>query len=302
MVCESVRDPRRRERGRRADGRDGVRRGRRRPRARARRGRRPARRRRRRSRASRSPASSRRSPTPAARWSSTSPSPRRPVTTVPWLAMHGIHAVVGTTGLGDDDLAAFASDVRRRAARNCVVAANFAISAVLMMRFAELAAPFFDTAEIIELHHDRKIDAPSGTAAGDRRADGRRVVATWAPDPTDARGRCRAPAAAPGRPGSASTPCACAGWSPTRRSSSGPPARRSRSARTATTGPASCPACCWRASGWRPPRPHRRPRTAARPLTAPTVQRRRFCPQAGTCRPHETHRLRGLSIHRLDPS
>ena len=47
---------------------------------------------------------------------------------------------------------------------NCVVAANFSISAVLMMRFAELAAPFFDTAEIIELHHDAKTDAPSGTA------------------------------------------------------------------------------------------------------------------------------------------
>ena len=47
---------------------------------------------------------------------------------------------------------------------NCVVAPNFAISAVLMMRFAEIAAPYFDTAEIIELHHDRKADAPSGTA------------------------------------------------------------------------------------------------------------------------------------------
>jgi 4-hydroxy-tetrahydrodipicolinate reductase len=47
---------------------------------------------------------------------------------------------------------------------NCVVAPNFAIGAVLMMRFAELAAPFFETVEIIELHHDGKVDAPSGTA------------------------------------------------------------------------------------------------------------------------------------------
>ena len=47
---------------------------------------------------------------------------------------------------------------------NCVIAPNFAIGAVLMMRFAELAAPYFETAEIIELHHDEKIDAPSGTA------------------------------------------------------------------------------------------------------------------------------------------
>ena len=62
-------------------------------------------------------------------------------------------------------------------------AANFAISAVLMMRFAELAAPFFDTAEIIELHHDAKADAPSGTAL----PTAERMAAAsdgWAPDPT----------------------------------------------------------------------------------------------------------------------
>ena len=47
---------------------------------------------------------------------------------------------------------------------NVFIAPNFAIGAVLMMRFAELAAPWFETAEIIELHHDRKVDAPSGTA------------------------------------------------------------------------------------------------------------------------------------------
>jgi 4-hydroxy-tetrahydrodipicolinate reductase len=100
--------------------------------------------------------------------------------TVPWLAMHGMHAVVGTTGLGQHDLDAF------RAAftgSNCLVASNFAISAVLMMRFAELASPWFDTAEIIELHHDAKIDAPSGTAV----TTAQRMAAaspTWAADPT----------------------------------------------------------------------------------------------------------------------
>ena len=74
----------------------------------------------------------------------------------------GIHAVVGTTGFTDADYA----DLHRRFAGppNCVVAANFAIGAVLMMRFAELAAPWFDGAEIVELHHDGKLDAPSGTA------------------------------------------------------------------------------------------------------------------------------------------
>ncbi len=103
-------------------------------------------------------------------------------TTVPWLAMHGIHAVVGTTGLTDDDLAACGEEFSGDGP-NCVVAANFSISAVLMMRFAELAAPFFDTAEIIELHHDTKADAPSGTAM----ATAQRMAAAssqWAPDPT----------------------------------------------------------------------------------------------------------------------
>lgn len=100
--------------------------------------------------------------------------------TLPWLAMHGMHAVVGTTGFTDADLEAFRSEF---SGSNCLIAANFAISAVLMMRFAELAAPFFDTAEIIELHHDKKIDAPSGTAV----VTAQRMAAasdTWAADPT----------------------------------------------------------------------------------------------------------------------
>ena len=83
--------------------------------------------------------------------------------TLPFLALHGIHAVVGTTGFDDDDMAAFASAFEESGA-NCLIAPNFAISAVLMMKFAAEAAALFDTAEIIELHHDEKIDAPSGTA------------------------------------------------------------------------------------------------------------------------------------------
>jgi 4-hydroxy-tetrahydrodipicolinate reductase len=100
--------------------------------------------------------------------------------TLPWLAMHGMHAVVGTTGLSDDDLE---SARRAFSGSNCLIASNFAISAVLMMRFAELAAPWFDTAEIIEMHHDGKIDAPSGTAL----STAKRMAAAspdWAPDPT----------------------------------------------------------------------------------------------------------------------
>ena len=82
---------------------------------------------------------------------------------VPWFAMHGIHAVVGTTGFTDDDLRAFRSAFGDGPA-HCLLAPNFAISAVVMARLAEIAAPFFDTAEIIEYHHDTKVDAPSGTA------------------------------------------------------------------------------------------------------------------------------------------
>ena len=85
-------------------------------------------------------------------------------TTLPWLGAHGIHAVVGTTGFTDDDVALFETTFGVADGPNCLIAPNFAISAVLMMRFAEMAAPWFDTAEVIDLHHMRKIDAPSGTA------------------------------------------------------------------------------------------------------------------------------------------
>ncbi len=102
---------------------------------------------------------------------------------VPRLLAQGIHVVVGTTGLSDADLDAFAAAAAGQGAGHAVVAANFAISAVLLMRLAELAAPFFDGVEIIELHHDAKPDAPSGTAL----ATAERIAAAsaqWAPDPT----------------------------------------------------------------------------------------------------------------------
>ena len=103
---------------------------------------------------------------------------------LPWLAEHGIHAVVGTTGFTTADFERFESAFGGAGDPNCVVAPNFAISAVLMMRFAEMAAPFFDTAEIIELHHDRKVDAPSGTAVktAERMAQAR--GGDFDPDPT----------------------------------------------------------------------------------------------------------------------
>jgi 4-hydroxy-tetrahydrodipicolinate reductase len=99
-----------------------------------------------------------------------------------WCAEHGVHAVVGTTGFSDADLA----DLRTLFATgpaHAVIAPNFAIGAVLMMRFAEIAAPFFETAEVVEMHHDQKADAPSGTAI----LTARRIAAAsgdWADDPT----------------------------------------------------------------------------------------------------------------------
>ena len=70
----------------------------------------------------------------------------------------GVHAVVGTTGFEVDELGGLTG-------ANVFVAPNFAIGAVLMMRFAAEASKHMAKAEIIELHHDRKVDAPSGTAA-----------------------------------------------------------------------------------------------------------------------------------------
>ncbi len=97
-----------------------------------------------------------------------------------WLASNGIHAVVGTTGFTDEDLDRVRGEFT---ASNCVIAPNFAIGAVLMIRFAEMAAPYFDTADIVELHHDQKADAPSGTAmlTAQRMAE---ASTEWSPDPT----------------------------------------------------------------------------------------------------------------------
>jgi 4-hydroxy-tetrahydrodipicolinate reductase len=98
-------------------------------------------------------------------------------------AEHGVHAVVGTTGFSDAELEEF-GQLFDDSSANAVIAPNFAIGAVLMMRFAELAAPYFDTAEIIELHHDQKADAPSGTAM----LTAQRMAAAskdWGTDPTE---------------------------------------------------------------------------------------------------------------------
>lgn len=75
----------------------------------------------------------------------------------------GVHAVVGTTGMSDAEVAELAAIGEARGA-HLLIAPNFAVGAVLMMRFAREAARHMRKAEIIELHHDGKLDAPSGTA------------------------------------------------------------------------------------------------------------------------------------------
>jgi 4-hydroxy-tetrahydrodipicolinate reductase len=82
---------------------------------------------------------------------------------------NGIHAVVGTSGFGPDRLALVEGWLREAAAQGrtgtgVLVAPNFSLGAVLMMKFAAQAAPYFESVEIIELHHPQKADAPSGTA------------------------------------------------------------------------------------------------------------------------------------------
>ncbi|MCH1868182.1 4-hydroxy-tetrahydrodipicolinate reductase [Nocardioides sp. CFH 31398] len=77
---------------------------------------------------------------------------------------HGIHAVVGTTGFDDDRLATLRGWLDDAPGTGVLIAPNFSIGAVLMMRFAAEAAPFYSSVEVVELHHPDKADAPSGTA------------------------------------------------------------------------------------------------------------------------------------------
>ena len=81
-----------------------------------------------------------------------------------WCVSHGLDVVVGTSGFGDERLAEVRSWLDAAPGTRVLIAPNFSVGAVLMMRFAAQAARFFESAEIIELHHANKMDAPSGTA------------------------------------------------------------------------------------------------------------------------------------------
>ncbi|MEU6999149.1 4-hydroxy-tetrahydrodipicolinate reductase [Nonomuraea sp. NPDC046570] len=81
-----------------------------------------------------------------------------------WAISHGVHPVVGTTGFDAGRLETVRGWLAGNPGVNCLIAPNFGIGAVLMMHFAQQAARYFDSVEIIELHHPNKADAPSGTA------------------------------------------------------------------------------------------------------------------------------------------
>ena len=103
---------------------------------------------------------------------------------IKWAIDEGIHIVVGTTGFDDEKLAQVRAWQGDEPKSNVLIASNFSIAAVLMMHFAEKAAPFFESVEIVELHHENKVDAPSGTAATTaRRIAAAREAAGCAPMP-----------------------------------------------------------------------------------------------------------------------
>jgi 4-hydroxy-tetrahydrodipicolinate reductase len=99
---------------------------------------------------------------------------------VRWCIDHGIHMVVGTTGITQEDLQSIEKAIADEGSEtHVIVASNFALGAVLMLRFASQAVRFFPAVEVVELHHDQKADAPSGTAVATvRRLEDERD-ATW---------------------------------------------------------------------------------------------------------------------------
>lgn len=116
------------------------------------------------------------------------------MTNVEAVLRHGAHAVIGTSGLQSGDLERLDALAQERKV-GCLFGPNFALGAVLMMRFAEEAARHFPHCEIIERHHRTKLDAPSGTA----RATAERIAEARRTKPPDAEETENAPGARGGR-------------------------------------------------------------------------------------------------------
>ncbi len=157
---------------------------------------------------------------------------------------HGIHAVVGTTGWTEERLAHLRTRLDAAPGTGVLIAPNFSIGAVLTMKFAQIAAPYFESVEVVELHHPNKVDAPRAPPPAPPSSSprpGRRQAAPAA------RRHGHGPGRRPRRSTSTAsrcTPCACAGSWPTRRCCSAARARPSPSGTTPCTTPASCRASC----------------------------------------------------------
>lgn len=115
---------------------------------------------------------------------------------IKWCIDHDVHSVVGTTGFTQERIEQVREWLATKPELGCVIASNFSIGAVLMMHFAELAAGYYPSVEVIELHHTDKADAPSGTAgstveriaAARERAELGEVPDATVQDPEGARG------------------------------------------------------------------------------------------------------------------
>lgn len=163
---------------------------------------------------------------------------------------HGIHAVVGTTGWTDERLAQLGTWLSDSPETGVLIAPNFSIGAVLTMKFAQQAARYFESVEVIELHHPNKADAPSGTAARTAQliAAARRE-ADCAPSRTPPAPHWTGHAA-PTSTASRSTRSGSAACWPTRRCCSAARARPSPSGTTPCTTAASCRASFSAPAAW----------------------------------------------------
>ena len=110
--------------------------------------------------------------------------PESVMSTLEFAVSRGIHCVVGTTGFTEDRLRTVEEWLRAAPSTGVLIAPNFSIAAILMMRFSAEAAPYFESVEIIELHHPDKADAPSGTAGRTAALIGAARQGMTAPDAT----------------------------------------------------------------------------------------------------------------------
>ncbi|QGF24925.1 4-hydroxy-tetrahydrodipicolinate reductase [Raineyella fluvialis] len=101
-----------------------------------------------------------------------------------WAIAHGVHCVVGTTGFTPERLDTVRGWLEAHPGTNAIIASNFSVGALLMMKFAAEAARFYESVEVVELHHPDKVDAPSGTAVTTaRKIAAARAAAGVAPSP-----------------------------------------------------------------------------------------------------------------------